>query len=230
MLINAEQTGNSLRLLLREFDVNRFSKDHEWRSLFAALAHSEDEVHDPYRRVALQRYVLYLRSRKAALQEIRMLREAQPKGRQGRAPAFTPRATKARFTRSNDAANRAAKSKQPSSAQAEGFWSLPFDMPMGVTLSDEEPLRLLLATYPFRIEKQRGQLRLLDVNAAVAYPLRAGRLHVGRGQQCDIILDPGYREVSRVHLIIDHIDAQTLVITDRSSHGTSVPRRRLVGM
>ena len=223
LLSQARDAGGSMRSLLSDFDTNRFSKDHEWRALFRALADSESELHDPYRFVALGKYTHYLVSRRNVLQAIRITREAE--GR--RKPARAHGAKWQRRARAPGSMLVGAGVRD--SSEKNGYWTLPSGTPIGIDLSDPTPFRILLSAYPFRIEQDAGQLRLVDVNAGVEYPLQNGRNTIGRAKDADVVVDGTYREVSRMHAVVNVIDSRMLLITDQSAHGTSVPNARIVG-
>ena len=54
--------------LVREVDIQVFSNDYDWRSIFKALNH-EDDSFDELRRVAVVKYMQYLRSRQDVIKQ-----------------------------------------------------------------------------------------------------------------------------------------------------------------
>src|SRR5690606_41237030 len=52
----------SINQALRELDPTIFSQDHSWRSIIAALNEGGDDL-NPFRRIALVKYMQYLASR-----------------------------------------------------------------------------------------------------------------------------------------------------------------------
>ncbi|MFT4564918.1 MAG: pSer/pThr/pTyr-binding forkhead associated (FHA) protein, partial [Gammaproteobacteria bacterium] len=59
------------------------------------------------------------------------------------------------------------------------------------------------------------------------YPLQEGKNIIGRDSVCNVVIDNIYRDVSRIHLIIEQVDDGRIRFTDLSSHGTFVPHRHL---
>ena len=224
MLSQAQATGESLRDLLAAIEAKSFSKDHEWRALFTALANLDDAVHDPYRRVALRKYGQYLVSRRNALQEARIALQAQTRksGSRGGAGLAAARFERLQHVRR---ARRDARSGAPG-----GHWTLPGGTPIGIDLLDPAPFCVLLAAYTFRIEREHGQMFVVDTNSGTRNPLHGGRNSIGRAHHCDIVVDSAYREISRFHVVINVFDSRTLVITDHSAQGTSIPSARVMGL
>ena len=85
------------------------------------------------------------------------------------------------------------------------------------------PLRL--AGHRFQLVSGR-HLYLVDENGA-DYRLEDGANLLGRHSDCDVVVDPGYRGVSRKHVIIEVLSPTTALMTDLSAHGTSIPEEAL---
>ena len=79
--------------------------------------------------------------------------------------------------------------------------------------------------HPFKLVRADGAY-LVDENGK-EYALRPRRSSVGRSAENDVAVDPGYRAISRKHLIIDFPSKDRVVFTDRSSHGTYLPLKYL---
>ncbi|MEM7406991.1 MAG: FHA domain-containing protein [Pseudomonadota bacterium] len=223
VLAAALERGRSLRKLMVQLDLKSFSNDHDWRSIFAALAASDDDGHDPYRQVALAKYMQYLRNRQAVIQHIYAARGSE-QDRQEPAPAEAV---------ANAPLNETAifdfTQIEIGGETAQDLWLLPRGESIGVTLAGVEHVDVMLATYGFRLVPQADAVYLVDAEGGTEYRLLRGRNAVGRGQGCDVLVDHGYREISRKHLIIDCVDEFTAVLTDLSSHGTRVPASRVIG-
>jgi hypothetical protein len=104
-------------------------------------------------------------------------------------------------------------------AGADGF----ADLLRGETVKvrvQSEPLPVLLSSHVFELVFG-SELGLRDDEGKV-YPLRGGRNVIGRGLDNDVVIDAGYRDVSRRHLIVEANTSDWLQLTDLSSHGTRV--------
>ena len=103
----------------------------------------------------------------------------------------------------------------------EGFDRLPKGEPVAIMLRPNEALPVVLADHKCHLVMDGG-LALLDTSGQ-RRALGAGRNIVGRDQQCDVVIDRDFKNVSRKHLLIE-TDGESLVrLTDISSLGTWVP-------
>jgi hypothetical protein len=225
VLSAALERGRSLGRLMSQLDLKSFSNDHEWRSIFAALAESEDEGHDPYRQVALAKYTQYLRNRQAVIQHIYAARGTEQEQPEPTKSHDVVAATKLHETSIFDFTQI-----ELGGETANDLWVLPRGESIGLTLSGAEHIDLVLATYAFRIVSSQDTVYLVDRDGGTEVRLRRGRNSIGRDQSCDVVVDHSYREISRKHIIIDCIDQYTAVLTDLSSHGTRVPASRVIGV
>ena len=71
----------------------------------------------------------------------------------------------------------------------------------------------------------------IEANGEIFFIDQAGRKHVldlgrnviGRDASGTVVIDPGLRDVSRMHLVIENLGDNSLQLTDLSSHGTYIP-------
>ena len=103
------------------------------------------------------------------------------------------------------------------------FTRLPKGESVHLKLHPNEIVPLRLSKHAFHIVHD-DTLRLVD-DQNQPHPLKRGKNVVGRDNICNIVLDSAYRDVSRVHLMIEVSSEDSVRITDLSSHGTYVPRR-----
>jgi hypothetical protein len=202
----------SISPFLKEIDPNLISQDHEWRTIIAAL-NASNEPHEPYKKVALVKYVQYLAARRQAVTAIYS-------ARRGAKPAGPD-------TGSNGKLRETAIFDLPVLAEEDGeeFARMPKGETVEIDLSNEGSVTVLLAKHPCRIEFDGGTKFIDDADSATG--LRRGKNIVGRDASCDVPINATYREVSRKHLIIE-LDAESTVrLTDISSHGTSLSPRHL---
>jgi hypothetical protein len=191
-----------------------FSKDHNWRALMESLNKLGDEF-DGYKRLALIKYLQYLRARQELLRLIF---------------AMTI----------NDSSEQSTLARQ-SGVDFDANETLLFDLnQIGDSDPTENPLQQLpqgeavrvhalpghaieirVGKYPFKLMNADG-LVLCDPHGR-HYALSDGQNLVGRGSGCDIPLSKEFRNVSRRHLIAEPIDDHIILLTDISSHGTFAP-------
>ncbi|MCP4231007.1 MAG: FHA domain-containing protein, partial [bacterium] len=106
------------------------------------------------------------------------------------------------------------------------FTRLPKGEAVTINLIPGEELELMLSKHPFRFINH-GQGRLQD-EVGNDYQLAEGKNIVGRDAVCNIVVDAAYRDVSRMHLIIEPLSPQIFEVTDLSSHGTFLPTSLLI--
>ncbi|MBT6277203.1 MAG: FHA domain-containing protein [Chromatiales bacterium] len=216
------EPGGSLGALMGSLELKQFSTDYDWRNIFGALAAEPSARLDPYRRMALAKYMQYLRERQRVIQDIYATRGTEGEGRkQAEEQASQPHSALQEtsifdFTQI-----------QVGGVTADDLWVLPRGESVVITLTGTREIDMVLARYPFKLVP--GDRTYLVDPSGVDYMLSPGRNTVGRSQECDIVVDAKCREVSRKHLVIDRIDAHTVVLTDLSSHATRVPASRVVG-
>ena len=84
---------------------------------------------------------------------------------------------------------------------------------------------ILLSKYGFKL-KADDNISLVD-QTGVSHLLQDGKNIVGRDDVCNVVVQHGMRDVSRLHLIIERLGQDTLRLTDLSSHGTFIPAELL---
>lgn len=214
----------SLCDLLGQLEIKLFSADHNWRAIFKALGTMEGRKYDGYRRVALAKYMQYLGERQSVIQRIYASRGSELQAVDLDEPAPAPEKNHSLHETSIFDLTQV----EMDGVAADDLFVLPRGESIAVTLSGTQEVDLMLARFPFKLVPG-DQMYLVDSKGA-DYVVRPGRNTVGRSQGCHIMVDADHREISRKHLVIDRIDAQTVVMTDLSSHGTRVPASRVVGV
>ena len=205
--------------LLREIDVHVFSQDHQWRDLMRSLNEQATD-YDDLRRIALVKYMQYLRSRQDVIKQTYAVKK---------------RESRAGETKDNSQVNEQIPAAmrdtvifdtvvvEQDSDSTRDFQRLPKGESVHLKLNPDEIVPLRLSKHAFHLVHDSA-LKLVD-DQNETYLLKRGKNVIGRDGVCNIVLDSVYRDVSRVHLMIELSEQDTLRITDLSSHGTYVPRR-----
>jgi hypothetical protein len=212
-----EETG-SIGVLLRNTDSKLFSQDHEWRTIFQAL-NKAGKDYDEYKQLALGKYMQYLGSRQDVLKSIFANKFQLDETANSAPQAAGPDLRETIIFESQKTELLAPRDDE--------LQRLPRGETVTVSLGDEENVEIVLSRHKFTIVSGQ-QLYLVDENGP-DYVLRNGRNYVGRQQDNNVIVDAGYRDVSRKHLIIDIEGGQDIRLTDLSSHGTYVSALHLGG-
>ena len=218
--------------LMQELGIGLFSRDHDWRDIIAAL-NRHDESYDDYKHVALVKYMQYLGSRQAVLRSIYV---EKTHGEYPEPMDFDPVGSADHDCRDElnalDAARETAElppwpGGRPRYVEREADEESPAlkEMPRGETLCvrfvDGRELELRLAKHPYRLFPGK-QFCLVDERTGVTHLLRAGRNVIGRHSGNEVVVDQSYLTISRKHLIVEPVSENAALITDISSHGTSI--------
>ena len=219
-----EQPGEIGRLV-REVDIQVFSNDYDWRSIFKALNH-EDDSFDELRRVAVVKYMQYLRSRQDVIKQTYRvkLKETEQPSESGRKPGGAVRSsikdTKDPFRETSvfDSVSLEAPLAPLSSA---ALTRLPKGEAVSIKPQADTDFDLHLSKHPF-VFRNGAQRELIDELGNV-HRIEPGKNIIGRDSVCNLVVDNSLRDVSRMHLIIEPLEGGTLRFTDLSSHGTFLP-------
>lgn len=223
-----EQPGEIGRLV-REVDMQVFSNDYDWRSIFKAL-NQEDEAFDELRRVAVVKYMQYLRSRqdvikqtyKVKLKETGKHSDAQRGvARDALSPNLSPiEETKDQFKETSIFESVSLEAPLDL-AGAAAFTRLPKGEAVSIRPRAHADFDLRLSKHPF-VLRNHAVRELVD-ELGNAHTIEPGKNIIGRDSVCNIVVDNSLRDVSRMHLIIEPLDGGVLRFTDLSSHGTFLP-------
>ena len=205
--------------LLRSLNLKLFSKDHGWREIVAALNRCGSEF-DVYKKVALVKYTQYLRARQKVLRDLYFERRSG-----STTPSEEPQANGASnddsFPGSRDT-NLFEDSMQQAAAESDEFDALPRGETVCLRFNGSKELPIRLSSHTFTLVAGK-HFCLKDEHGSI-FPIRRGKNLVGRQPDCDVVIQPFYRGISRKHLIIEPVSDTVAMVTDLSSHGTYVSK------
>ena len=213
ILAHSIESPTSINQALRELDPNVFSQDHNWRSIIAAINKGGDEL-NPYRRVALVKYMQYLSSR----QEIIKYLYSE---KQSAANAVAPS-----IEAYGDAGDRLSGTlilespivESLKEDKPDGLERLPKGEAVTIQLAQGKEIGIRLSKHKCSLSANNG-IEFIDQEGK-HHALNKGRNMVGRDISSTIKLDSALRDVSRLHLLILNLGDNRLELTDMSSHGT----------
>ncbi len=218
ILADATEDTSSINQALREIDLQIFSQDHNWRMIINAL-HDGDEELNEFRRVALVKYMQYLSSRQEIIKHLYMEKKKYMRASNS-LDEREDGELKGTLTTENLIRDSAEREKHDDVEMER--------MPKGenviITLKLNEEAVIFLSKCKCKLLWSESGMQFIDPSGQ-AHTLKQGKNMVGRNSNSDIVIDPNIRDVSRVHLIIELDDTNTLYLTDLSSHGTSVPAK-----
>ena len=210
---------DSIDRALRELDPVIFSQDHNWRDIITALNKGDDEL-NPFRRIALVKYMQYLSARQEI---IKYLYSEKKKSSNEPADANDPGPFKDTVILENTVFEPGIDTKGEDNGKYE---RMPKGEAIAITLSPGEVVDLLLSRHECKILSKDNSLFFQD-DKNRTYELKNGRSVVGRDSVATIMMEPGLRDVSRMHVVIEKFDDKSIHVTDLSSHGTYIQKKYL---
>lgn len=220
ILSKSIEDPDSINRALREMDAQIFSQDNGWRLIIGAL-HNGDEELNEFRRVALVKYMQYLSSR----QEIIKYLYSEKKRHVKSATAANNNEGAEEFKDTVILENTVFEpiSGEYQSGEME---KMPKGENVTVRMKPGKKLELLLSKNRCKIIADESGCKFID-DAGRIYDLKIGKNIVGRDSKSDIMMDPNLRDISRMHLVIETDETNTLYLTDLSAHGTYLPDKYL---
>lgn len=222
------ESPGSIANNLRDIDPHVFSQDHNWRELILALNDKGPE-YDELRRVALVKYMQYLASRQEVIKHTYAMKRQRTLERDssGEGPpsdtfSAAPAPPSAPTASSRDTVIIRPVDAEPAGSRPDpGFRRLPKGEPVVLHLTLGQSLDLRISRYLFRL-LAKDELYLVD-DTGTSHRLQDGKNIIGRDTVCNVVVNPAYRDVSRLHLIVERIGSGKVRLTDLSSHGTLIP-------
>lgn len=217
------ETPGSITAYLREMDPHVFSQDHHWRDIMTSLR-EKDSDYNELRRIALVKYMQYLTSRQEVIKHTYSIKKQAAKKRAVQEEMLD---TKVMSEPPNgqgamrETVILASQVIAPEPKKKDLFTRLPKGEAVIIRVGHGQSIDIMLSKHSFRL-KANDELCLLDEDGNT-YKIQDGKNIVGRDTVCNIVLDPNLRDISRLHLIIERLAADSLRFTDLSSHGTFLP-------
>ncbi len=216
ILTHSIEDPPSIRRSLKELDTSIFSQDHGWRNIITALNDSGDEF-NPFRRVALVKYMQYLSSRQDIIKYLYSEKKKLAGEKQnGKSETIEGDQFKDTLIFENT-----IYEPDVDSPKGGDYERMPKGEAVITTLKPKQRIIIMLSKHKCEIEAN-GQISFID-QAGRKHALELGRNVIGRDASGTVIIDPGLRDVSRMHLVIENLGDNSLQLTDLSSHGTYIP-------
>jgi hypothetical protein len=207
----------------RYIPENLLSQDYEWRAIFVSLL-DVDKSYDPLRRAALVKYMQYLTSRQDAIRAIHRLKRRAEADQVPRAEDFSP-ADVERLARETMMFMADGK-VQNSGPDFTEMVRIPKGELIHIPLQQKGSVPILLSTHPFRLLMD-GEVLWQDETDHGTFPLRQGNNLIGRTEDCQVLVNPSFRDISRKHVLVEVGGDRSVRMVDLSAHGTYVPSRLL---
>ena len=227
-----ESTGG-IAHYLRTIDPHVFSQDHNWRDIMAALK-SKDDDYDELRKVALVKYMQYLTSRQEIIKHTYSIKKQASKQKAKEEDMMETRLFDEPPIEAAGPAEGAMRETVILDSQViapppqqEQFTRLPKGEAVIIKLKPGQMVDILLSKHSFKL-KGNEVMTLVD-QVGATHTLQDGKNIIGRDDVCNVVVQHGLRDVSRLHLIIERLGPDSLRLTDLSSHGTFIPAELVNG-
>lgn len=220
MLSKSIEEPKSINHALREIDAQIFSQDHGWRLIIAAL-HSGNEELNEFRRVALVKYMQYLSSRQEIIKYLYSEKKKHVKTSSSSSSADTDGDFKDTLMLENTVFEPLTDTKTSSEME-----KMPKGENVTIRMKAGREIDVILSKHQCKIIGGESGSKFID-EVGRTYDLKIGKNVIGRDSKSDIMLDPNLRDISRMHLLIETDDTNTLYLTDLSAHGTYIPLKYL---
>lgn len=225
-----EEPG-SIAKYLRDVDVHVFSQDHHWRDIMRSLD-QKDQSYDELRRVALVKYMQYLRSRQDVIKQTYKVKKRERELLEEQHGDTTTREDPAAEGDGEEAAIPGLKDTvifdtviiEQQADKTSEFSRLPKGEAVNISLGPGQRVNMRLSKHSFQLANDSGSYAIID-DQDREYPLQDGKNIIGRDSVCNVVVDNVYRDVSRIHSIIEPLGDNQVRFTDLSSHGTFLPHR-----
>jgi FHA domain-containing protein len=220
MLSKSIENPESINRALREMDAQIFSQDHGWRLIISALHSGNDELNE-FRRVALVKYMQYLSSRQEIIKYLYSEKKRHVKSASTSNGAEAGVDFKDTLMLENTVFEPLSENKTSSEMD-----KMPKGENVTIRMKPGRDIDVLLSKHPCKIICEGSSIKFID-EVGRSYDLKIGKTVIGRDSKSDIMLDPNLRDISRMHLVIEADDTNTLYLTDLSAHGTYIPVKYL---
>lgn len=210
---------DNIKNLLKKVDVSVFSKDHDWRDIIVSLNDVGDEF-NPFRQISMVKYIQYLSARQ---QLIKYLCSQKKKG-----IATTEEDERLRQDKKMKETLVILESEdmQDISYKSE-LGRIPKGESIELVLTTDSQIRVGLSKHQCTIKMIGGRVFFIDPSGQ-KYILYTGRNEIGRGASSVVPIDTNLRDISRLHLVIEVLENNTIKLTDFSAHGTYIKAKFLL--
>jgi hypothetical protein len=222
ILSKSIESQQSISQFMRKIDPKVFSQDHNWREIMVALQKKDDE-YDELRRVALVKYMQYLTSRQEVIKHTYSVKKLQAKHG---TPAEDVESANAEHD-GGDVQSALRETViletniiQPVKKKGE-LTRLPKGEAFKLAIQSGEDLEITLSKHPFRIRNENGVFYFVDEDGE-RDELQSGKNIIGRDTVCNVVVNSAFRDISRLHTIVECLSDNEVRITDLSSHGTFI--------
>lgn len=216
LLLQVVENRIPLDMLWRELDIDVLPDEQHWPALIFAIS-SSDEFDDEIKRETVERFVEFLRQRRALLERLIDLQDSKGGDLQATAEIEAMVASGEQLVEDpadNDITSAAM-------TRSRDYRRMPSNRELCITLKEGDQLPVYLARWKIILRNEHG--RLIVEDDGTRFPIEHERATVGRSSQAVVALTGAPLDVSRTHLIISWKEQGEVRLTDVSSKGSWLP-------
>lgn len=216
LLLQVVEHDTPVDMLWRELDISELPDEQQWPAILFAVSSSHD-LPEALKRESIERFIEFLRARKAMLIKLREL-----KG--------TPQIARHQDTAEFDAEidntpppDDEVPDDLTSAAMTRGrnYRRIPSGEDVAIDLAEEDKVNLYLSRWKISICMRGGAIYVEEDGNSL--PLHLGNNVVGRSAGCEVPVANAPLDVSRKHLVINWVEGGKLLLRDTSTKGTWLP-------
>ncbi len=220
ILSKSIEDPESINQAMREMDAQIFSQDHGWRLIISALNSGDKELNE-FRRVAIVKYMQYLSSRQEIIKYL-----YSEKKKHGKSTSSSNGKDAGNGFKDTLILEDTVFEPRSGDKQSDEMEKMPKGENITIRMKAGKEIDVLLSRHQCKIVGGESSSKFIDESGR-SYELKIGKNVIGRDSKSDIMMDPGLRDISRMHLVIEADDTNTLYMTDLSAHGTYIPAKYL---
>lgn len=220
LLLQVVEHGTPVDMLWRDLDISELPDEQQWPAILFAVS-SHPALSEELKRESIERFVEFLRARKALLIKLRDLAGATRIERHQDTAEFEV-AIDSIPPQDDEDDDLPEDLTGAAMTRGRHYRRIPSGQDVVIDLADDERLNLYLSRWKISIVVRAGAAFVEEDGNVV--PLRHGDNTVGRSAGCEIPVTNAPLDVSRKHLVIRWIDGGKLLLRDVSSKGTWIPQ------
>lgn len=216
LLLQVVEKRIPLDMLWRELDIDVLPDEQHWPAILFSVSDHGD-IDKELKRETVERFVEYLRQRRALLDRLIDLHDSK-----GDDPQATAE-IEAMVASGEELVEEADDNEITSAAmtRSRDYRRMPSDRELCIPLKDGDQLPVYLARWKIVLHNDQGRLYVEDDGTRI--PIDGERATVGRSSQAIVALTGAPLDVSRTHLIISWNANEEVCLTDVSSKGSWLP-------
>lgn len=216
LLLQVVEHDTPVDMLWRELDISELPDEQQWPAILFAVSSSHG-LPESIKRESIERFIEFLRARKAMLVKLRELKGA------------------AQIVRHQDTAEfEAVVDNVPppddevsddltgaAMTRGRNYRRIPAGEELAITLVDDDRINLYLSRWKITLCMRGGAIYIEEDGNSM--PLRLGENAVGRSAACEVPVTSAPLDVSRKHLVVSWVEGGKLLLRDLSTKGTWMP-------